>query len=217
MTDYSSRRRFARPGTCARTVLSPFVREWRHGRRSGRITEKNRYVKAAAERAHSRWLGPHPLKVLAGSERRLDLAGLHHESLRRVSDVVKGIAGNQREVGVSRGVENPDVLRVHDQRTADLVAEVAVAGRQLDVVADLDAFEPAEQAIAMRGQRAVAWLPRQRSVGKIAHGVVEYACIVAGLDRCRDLQPGDVESADQAVGKVGRVPFVGWLWSRQRS
>src|SRR5215831_780784 len=188
---------------CARTVLSPFVREWRHGRRSGRITEKNRYVKAAAERAHSRWLGPRPLKVLAGSERRLDLAGLHHESLRRVSDVVKGIAGNQREVSVRRGVQNPDILRVHDKGTADLVPEVAVTGGQLDVVADLDAFEPAEQAIAMRGQRAVAWFPWQRRVGKIAHRVVEHARIVAGLNRCRDLQPGDVESSDQAVGKIG--------------
>src|SRR5215471_13994182 len=132
------------------------------------LVAQSRYVKASAERAHSNWPEPRPLSVLAGLHRRVDLARLDHEPLGCVPDVLKRKAGDQREVGIGRRIENPQVLRVHNKRTADFVSKVAVLRGQLDVVADSNPLERPEQPIAVRGQCAVPGLPRQRSIWKIA-------------------------------------------------
>ncbi len=81
---------------------------------------------------------------------------------------------------------------------------IAVNGGQPDVVADADPLERTEQTIAVRRKRAVARLPRQGSIRQIAHGEIENAGILAGFDRRRDVQPRDIEPADEPVRRDGR-------------
>src|SRR5947207_2998502 len=93
---------------------------------------------------------------------------LDDESMRRVADVREGITGDEREIDVRHRAEHPHILRIHDQRLDDVVVEIAVARRELDRIACADAFERAEQPIAMRREGAVPRHPRQRRVGQIA-------------------------------------------------
>jgi hypothetical protein len=121
-------------------------------------------VKAAVEQAHSNGPRREALDVLAGLERRLDLASLDDESLGCAPDVLEGKTRDEREVGVWTGIKHPEVPRVHDERTGDFVLEIPVNGGQPDIVADADPLERTEQTIAVRRKRAVARLPRRGSI-----------------------------------------------------
>src|SRR5580765_5136245 len=146
----------------------------------------------------------------------LDLAGLNDEAFRRVADVRERKARDEREVGVWRRIEYPDIVRIHDERTADFVLELATRSGQPNRVADADPLERAKQAIAMRRKPAVAGLPRQRRVGQVPDGEVERAVVVACLDRRGDVKPRDVEPADQSRWS-GTLRAAGRLRIRQRA
>src|SRR6185369_17114374 len=100
--------------------------------------------------------------LLSGTrlQRGVDLPGLDDESLRRVADVREGKTGDQGQVRVGRWIQHPDVARIDDERPAHLVLQIAVRGRQADLIADADALERTKEAIAVRRERAVARLPR---------------------------------------------------------
>src|SRR5215831_10845302 len=140
-------------------------------------------------------------KASAMTALSLQLLSLHDEAMRRVSDVHKRIAGDEREADARNGIEHPHIARIHDKCLQHAVLKPAVRGRQIDFVTVPDVFEGSEQPVAVRGKRAVARRPWQRGVRQVADGKVEHGVVVAGFHRGREMQTRNLETTDEAVGQ----------------
>jgi hypothetical protein len=85
-----------------------------------------------------------------------------------------------------------------------VVDHFAVRCLHAQLVADADVLERAELLVAMRRDRAVAFLPRTRRIRQVAGGAVERLASVALDDSGRELEPRNLEQPDQ-IGAKRRI------------
>lgn len=90
------------------------------------------------------------------------------EAVRRGAYVVERVAGDERERGFRRRVEDGYLGWRHDAGVADDVGEVAVRSGDANVIAGADVLQRPEEGVAMGGKRDVAGVAGQRRVRHMA-------------------------------------------------
>src|SRR5437763_612803 len=102
------------------------------------------------------------------------------------------------------------------------VRQIAVRGRQRNLIALADIFERAEQPIAVRRECAVARHPRQRRIRQVSYRKVEHVVVLARFHWRRKMQTWNVEAADDAADRRNRRrrdasrALISRCWSPQR-
>ena len=99
------------------------------------------------------------------------------------------------------------------ERPVDLVAELALAGGDEDLVADLELVEPVEGGAvggAVAGDGGVAGLARQRRVGVVARALLEVGHAHALDHRLVDADPRDADEGDGLALAASAAAPAAW-------
>src|SRR5438874_2672227 len=132
--------------------------------------------------------------VLFGNQLRL-----HDESMRRMSDELERVAGDEGERRLLSGIEHIDVFRLDDDGLTDPISIDAVGRREIERIPDMDVPQSPEDRVAMSGDPDVPRLPGQRCIFDVPRGPSQRAVVAAfehgrgDLD-CRNFEPRDPRS-----------------------
>ncbi len=124
-------------------------------------------------------------------------AGANDEPLRRGTDVVEGVAGDQRECGLTSGFEDPHVVGLNDPRRLDGVAVRRCRRRDPDQVAFADSPEPAEHPVPMARQRDIAHRTGHSTARDVTGGERKREVVISFHDHRLDPNPRDCDPTER--------------------
>jgi hypothetical protein len=130
--------------------------------------------------------------------------GVHDEALRRVADVVEGIAGNQRQQVRAGWREHAQIVGLDNPRLTHPIAEISVQRAHAQLVAHPNVLQRPEQTIPMRRKCTVPPLPRLGRIRQVPDTQVQRRGTVARHDGRRDRQTRNLQQPHNTNG-TGRT------------
>ncbi len=123
--------------------------------------------------------------------------GADDEALRGRTDVIEGIAGDQRQGARRRRVEHRDGFRINDPGSLDAIGLLSVGGLEFDHIALGDVFQPTEEPVPVAGNAGIAIRSRQCRVFDVPDGAIERAVVSARQHRHFEPEPRDPEHRER--------------------
>src|SRR5579864_1858908 len=133
-----------------------------------------------------------------------DPFGTNDKPVRRRTDEVKRMTGDEGQKFTTVGIEYGDIVWTHHSGRYNAVAILAPQRGERNHVVPLNIAQRPEECIAMGGDAHVAELPGQRGAGDMTRRAPESVLIFSFDDDHGEAEPGNFEPANQAANRDGK-------------
>src|ERR1043165_2058612 len=99
----------------------------------------------------------------------------HHQPLRRGANVIRGIAGDQRQLRIVGRLDYADGFRLDDSFSGDSISKRTAAAAHLYLIALVQFIDVAEEGITMSGDDGIACLAGLRGLLHVARAFRELS------------------------------------------
>lgn len=142
------------------------------------------------------------------------LSCVHDPALWRAAEIVKRVAGYQRQISAGRLPQHQDVGRTDDLDIRDGVTGGPLWRSEFDNVVGTNQPERSKVGVAMRGDPEIAVLVRKRCRRNVPRPLLKNGLVVSLEDHNRHIEAGYGKSAYHIAAVQARLGRVRSLWGR---